>query len=94
MSGYGNDMFVFWSKEAQCYPVNNVTNNTDYLNNKCHGSSNITYMFKLNAMNQYDQPPGFELYNSGTPKTDETINYTKLFIKCCCHFRKAKSIRN
>lgn len=87
-------MFVFWSKEARCYTVNNMTNNTDYLYNKCYGSPNVTFMFKLNAMNQYDQPPGFELYNSGTTKAIETINYIKPFFKRCCPFRKARSIRN
>lgn len=61
MSAYGNDMFAFWSSEALCYHLSNSSNTTE----RCLESSNSTFLFKLNAMNQYDQPPGFELYNSG-----------------------------
>lgn len=66
MSGKGNDMYVFWSSEIACYTSNNSNNASNYSTNNCRNS---TLVFKLNAMNQYDQPPGFELYNSGKHKT-------------------------
>lgn len=65
MSGYGNDMFVFWSSETICSSFNNDSIITNSTNKTCSQSLNTTYILKLNAMNQYDQPPGFELYSSG-----------------------------
>lgn len=65
MSGYGNDMFSFWSNEAVCYFPNNDSNTTNYVFRTCSKTVNVTVVIKLNVMNQYDQPPGFEIYNSG-----------------------------
>lgn len=64
MSGYGNDMFVFWSKEPACFTFNGSVNATVYTEGRCSTASNASLVVTLNAMNQYDQPPGFEIYNS------------------------------
>lgn len=83
MSGQGNDMFVFWSSEIACYTTNSSSNASAYSTNQCR---NATLVFKLNAMNQYDQPPGFELYNSGKSNTTKHCSFT-LYVS----FRETKS---
>jgi hypothetical protein len=55
---------------------NNNNNNADGISDVCRQQFNTTSIMKLNALNQYDQPPGFEIYNSAN-RTALEFNNTK-----------------
>ncbi|EEZ99777.2 hypothetical protein TcasGA2_TC002556 [Tribolium castaneum] len=82
MESHGFDMFLFWTTECSnvdMYQKNKVLekeNVLDGIPDICRQQFNTTSIMKLNALNQYDQPPGFEIYNS-VNKTLLEFNNTK-----------------
>ncbi|KAK9885823.1 hypothetical protein WA026_013695 [Henosepilachna vigintioctopunctata] len=70
MESYGYDMFMFWTSECKStdifknidFPLKGV--NVYPLFETCHNLENTTTILKLNILNQFDQPPGVEIYNS------------------------------
>ncbi|KAL3284774.1 hypothetical protein HHI36_018917 [Cryptolaemus montrouzieri] len=70
MESYGYDMFLFWTSECKNFdifkkfnfPLKGINMNSLYEN--CHHQENTTSVLKLNILNQFDQPPGVEIYNS------------------------------
>ncbi|XP_044747625.1 uncharacterized protein LOC123308894 [Coccinella septempunctata] len=70
MESYGYDIFLFWTSECRSIdiykkldvPVKGI--NVHPLFENCHHQENTTVVLKLNMLNQFDQPPGVEIYNS------------------------------
>ncbi|RZC42814.1 PQQ 2 and/or VCBS domain containing protein, partial [Asbolus verrucosus] len=86
MESHGFDMYLFWTTECtnvEIYEKNKVfvkETNYDSVSDVCRQNFNTTSIMKLNALNQYDQPPGFEIYNS-VNRTALEFNNTKSPIK-------------
>ncbi|KAL1517716.1 hypothetical protein ABEB36_001447 [Hypothenemus hampei] len=85
MEGKGHDIFVFWTSECSSMDVNGegITKTSDvnsrYLD-RCKKQFNSTTILKLNGLNEFHQPPGIPIYNSGL-RTNFEFNNTKSPLK-------------
>ncbi|XP_017771105.1 PREDICTED: uncharacterized protein LOC108558637 [Nicrophorus vespilloides] len=84
MEGPGNDFFLYWLADCDKYegkqdiyeflPGSTLKEQSN--SDICKLRFNSTKVTKLYALNQYDQPPGIEIYNSGN-RTSLEYNNTK-----------------
>lgn len=67
--GYGFDTYLFWTSECQKYE--GVSESSKENSPICN--------FHLNALNQFHQPPGVLVYNSGITDSPENEFHTKFY---------------
>ncbi|KAJ3662550.1 hypothetical protein Zmor_006894 [Zophobas morio] len=91
MESHGFDMFLFWTTECtniDFYNKNKVEMeevNIDNIVDMCRKQFNTSSIMMFNALNQYDQPPGFEIYKS-VNKTYLEFNNTKSPLRQIKHY--------
>ncbi|XP_030750099.1 uncharacterized protein LOC115877888 [Sitophilus oryzae] len=86
MEGKGHDIFLFWTRECSNMDIQSVSDRVKKSFDQCSKQFNSTTVVKLNALNEYHQPPGIILYNSGSKiayeyKTKSTTMKVKDYYK-------------
>ncbi|XP_076263482.1 uncharacterized protein LOC143198239 [Rhynchophorus ferrugineus] len=66
MEGKGHDIFLFWTSECSSTDSSNVGDHQLKSVDQCRKQFNSSTVLKLNALNEYHQPPGITIYNSAT----------------------------
>ncbi|KAJ8922345.1 hypothetical protein NQ315_004288 [Exocentrus adspersus] len=84
MEGHGYDLFVFWTAECtniEMFKKIGIPKGklSDFYD-ECRRQFNTTRILRLNALNQFHQPPGFTIYNSADYAAKE-FNNTKSTIR-------------
>ncbi|KAJ8975519.1 hypothetical protein NQ317_010634 [Molorchus minor] len=87
MDSYGYDMFLFWTGNAlpliclKKVQVPKVSVNSNGFYDECRIRFNMTRFLRLNAMDQFAQPPGYAFTTHVISHVNEEFNNTKSTMK-------------